>query len=231
MKRFYKKAEAGAVEDGYSIFLDGRPIRTPAKAPLVLPNEAIASEIASEWDKQGEMVDPATMPVMRYAATAIDRVTPQRDAVIQEISAFGGTDLVCYRAAYPEHLIEKQARAWDPLLQWLEQTYSVTLKVTTGVGYIAQEDAALEALVAIIAQQDDLRLAAIHDLVSLTGSLVVALAIMQGQLDAEQAHEISELDEGHIIDEWGADDEQIKRRENNKISLEAAVKFLKLCDQ
>ncbi|OUR77442.1 hypothetical protein A9Q83_10840 [Alphaproteobacteria bacterium 46_93_T64] len=231
MKRFYKKAEACAVDGGFSIVLDGRSIKTPAKAAFILPSLAIAEEVASEWDAQKDKVDPSTMPTMKYAATAIDRVTTQREKVIDEIAGFGATDLVCYRASYPEFLKTKQTDAWDPLLVWVKDTHGVTLRVTTGVGYIAQEDEALAKLRAIIDTQSDLQLSAIHDIVSLSGSLVVTLAVMSGILDAQQAFEVSELDETHIIEEWGEDAESAKRRKNNKVSLEAAIKFLNLCDQ
>lgn len=231
MKRFYKKAETVEVDDGFSVTLDGRPIKTPAKAPFVLPNAAIAAEIAVEWEAQTDKVDPETMPSMKYAATAIDRVMTQREKVIDEIVGFGGTDLVCYRATYPEHLVTKQTDAWDPLLVWLKETFSVSLNVTPGVGYIAQDDAGLAKLRSEIETQSDLQLAAIHDIVSLTGSLVVTLAVMRRKLNAEQAFGVSELDETHIIDEWGEDTESTKRRKNNKVSLNDAIKFLKLCDQ
>jgi len=231
MKRFYKKAEATKVENGFTVFLDGRPIKTPAKAPFVLPNLTVATEIASEWNAQTDKVDPSTMPAMKYAATAIDRVTTQREKVIEEIVGFGGTDLVCYRASYPEHLVTKQSEAWDPLLVWLKETFDASLNVTIGVGYVAQETSELTKLKTAIDAQSDLQLAAIHDIVSLTGSLVVTLAVMGGKLNAEQAFDISELDETHIIDEWGDDAESVKRRKNNKVSLNDAIKFLNLCGQ
>ena len=231
MKRFYKKAETVEVDDGFSVTLDGRPIKTPAKAPFVLPNAAIAAEIAVEWEAQADKVDPETMPSMKYAATAIDRVMTQREKVIDEIVGFGGTDLVCYRATYPEHLVTKQTDAWDPLLVWLKETFSVSLNVTLGVGYIEQDNAGLAKLRSEIETQSDLQLAAIHDIVSLTGSLVVTLAVMRRKLNADQAFDVSELDETHIIDEWGEDAESAKRRKNNKVSLNDAIKFLKLCDQ
>lgn len=231
MKRFYEKAEAGPVEFGFTVLLDGRPIKTPAKTAFVLPNQQMAIAIAAEWDAQENRIDPALMPFMQYAATAIDRVTTQRQVVIDEIAGFGGTDLVCYRASYPDRLVEKQSDAWNPLLIWLEETHSVILKTTPGLDHIAQETKSLGDMNAIIEKQNDMKLAAIHTIVSLTGSLVVTLAVIAGRLTAEQAFDVSELDETHTIEEWGADEEAELRRKNNKENLIAATKFLNLCDQ
>lgn len=231
MKRFYKSAEIAAHKDAYTVLLDSRPIKTPAKAELLLPTEALALSIAAEWDAQEETVEPLTMPSMRYAATAIDRVVPQREAVIAEITGFGETDLVCYRATFPEHLVKAQSDAWDPLVKWIDEIHQVQLKVIKGVGYTPQDPAAVLKMKSIIEAQSDLHLAAVHDVVSLTGSLVVTLAVLARQITAQDAFEISELDETHVIEQWGEDAEQVRRRSNNKTSLMAAAKFLELCDQ
>ncbi len=230
MKRFYKLAEAGPLENGYTILLDGRAIKTPAKQEFVVPSEKIAKEIANEWDAQIETVEPTTMPFMQYVATAIDRVTPQRETIIEDLSSYGGTDLVCYRATYPQKLIDKQSAAWDPLLKWLLETHGVSLKTTTGVAHVKQSEDALAMMKAILVDQSDFRLAAIHEIVTLTGSLVVTLAVMAKHINAQQAFEISELDETHTIEEWGEDAEAVTRRKNNKNSLAAATRFLSLCD-
>ncbi|MBE7636785.1 ATPase [Sneathiella sp. P13V-1] len=231
MKRFYKQATSGEVEEGFTVLLDGRAIKTPAKAPLVLPSVALADAIAAEWDAQEEDVAPKTMPLMRYAATAIDRVTPQRQQVIDDLAAYGETDLVCYRATYPEKLVSKQREAWDPLVDWVREAHDAELTVVEGVGYVAQDPKSLQQMKAVLEAQSDLQLAAIHDIVSLSGSLVVSLAVMAGKLDAEEAFEISELDETHVVEEWGEDSEAAERRINNKASLVSAVEFLKLCDR
>ncbi|MBO6825903.1 MAG: hypothetical protein JJ879_06855 [Sneathiella sp.] len=231
MKRFYKQVTAGDVDGGYSVFLDGRPIKTPAKSALVLASLPMAEAIAAEWDQQKEEVTPASMPLMRYAATAIDRVTPQRDKVIEDLSGYGDTDLVCYRATYPERLVQRQSEAWDPLVKWVADEHGVNLQVTAGVGYIKQDPKGLAKMKSVLEAQSDLHLAAIHDIVSLTGSLVVTLAVIAGRLNAEEAFEISELDETHVIEEWGEDAEAAARRKNNKASLVSAVEFLNLCDR
>ncbi len=230
MKRFYKTATTGELNGAFTVLLDERPIKTPAKEELLLPTEKLASAIAEEWESQEDIVKPFTMPAMRYAATAIDRVVPQRDAVIEEIAGFGDTDLVCYRASYPAALVEIQSAAWDPLVEWVAKSHDVKLQVTEGVGYVQQEAAALERMKSVIQAQSNLHLAAIHDVVNLTGSLVITLAVLAREVGAEKAFEISEIDETHVIEQWGEDAEQTKRRSNNKDSLVAAVKFLELCD-
>ncbi|WP_169546147.1 ATP12 family chaperone protein [Sneathiella aquimaris] len=230
MKRFYEKAEAGSLESGMTVLLDGRPIKTPAKEKLLLPSEQMAVAIANEWDAQDEKVDPSTMPCMQYAATAIDRVTTQRDAVIDEICGYGGTDLVCYRASYPAPLVKKQSKAWDPLLEWIKNEHDISLKTTTGLSHVKQDEAALERFRDLVQARNDFELAAIHTIVSLTGSMVVTLAVTDGHLDGEMAFEVSELDETHVIEEWGEDAEAALRRKNNKQSLLNAIRFLTLCD-
>jgi len=232
MKRFYKKADASEeAGTGFTVVLDGRPIKTPAKEAFIVPTLELAKAVAEEWDAQNDEIDPSTMPCMQFSATAIDRVTTQRDAVIDEITAYGGTDLVCYRASYPEPLVKKQTEAWDPLLIWLKDRYDLVLQTTTGIAHIEQDPLVLERFRAIIASHSDMKLAAIHTIVSLTGSLVVTLAVLEKHLDGEQAFEVSELDETHVIEEWGEDAEAAMRRKNNKQSLLNAIRFVTLCDQ
>lgn len=231
MKRFYKLAEAGPVDAGHTVLLDGRPITTPAKQPLIVPYKRLAEEIAREWDAQVETITPSTMPYMQYAATALDRVASQRDTIIEDLTQYGGTDLLCYRAEYPTALVQKQSAAWDPLLQWLKDRHGVSLTVTTGIAHVAQDEGVLSVMKTVLEAQSDLQLAAIHEIVSLTGSLVVTLAVIDQHLTAEQAFDISEIDETHIIEEWGEEAEAAERRKNNKNSLAAATEFLILCDQ
>lgn len=228
MKRFYKEVTAEEEGGAYSVLLDGRVIKTPAKAHLRLPTHALAEAIAEEWDAQETEIRPSKMPLMQAAATAIDRVTPQRDKVVDEISNFGETDLVCYRATYPTSLVAKQSAAWDPMLNWIEARHQVTLKVCEGVMHIPQPPEALEKMRSVVAAQNDMTLAPLHNITSLCGSLVIALAALDGHITAEKAFEISELDETHVMEFWGADAEAVNRRNKNKESLAASVRFLKL---
>lgn len=228
MKRFYKKATAEKEGGIFSVHLDGRVIKTPAKAHLHLPTKALAEAIAEEWDTQEEDINPASMLLMQAAATAIDRVTPQREKVIEEIAAYGGTDLVCYRATYPLGLVEKQSAAWDPMLEWVEARHGVHLETCQGIIHISQSDDALSKMQTIVAAQNDMTLAPLYNITSLCGSLVIALATLDGYITAEEAFEISELDETHVMENWGSDAEAVDRRNKNKESLAASVRFLNL---
>lgn len=228
MKRFYKKVTAEEAGGAYSVLLDGRVIKTPAKAPLRLPTFALAQAISEEWDAQETKIDPSAMPLMQAAATAIDRVTPQRDQVIEEISNYGGTDLVCYRAGYPTSLVAKQSAAWDPMLTWIEARHQVTLQVCQGVMHLPQPPEAIEKMRSVVAAQNDMTLAPLYNITSLCGSLVIALAALDGHITAEKAFEISELDETYVMELWGADAEAVNRRNKNKESLAASVRFLQL---
>ncbi|MCR9215244.1 MAG: ATPase [Proteobacteria bacterium] len=228
MNRIYKEVTVEGAGDAYTIQLDGRAIKTPAKSALLLPTRELAKAIAEEWDSQETKIDPASMPLMQAAATAIDRVTPQRKKVIQDIAAYGGTDLVCYRAEYPDSLVAKQSAAWDPLLQWIETRHQITLKTTNSIHHINQEEEALTKMLEIVGLQKDMTLSPLYNITALCGSLVVALAVLDGHVNAEEAFEISELDETHVMEQWGIDAEAMERRKNNKESLAASTRFLEL---
>jgi chaperone required for assembly of F1-ATPase len=206
-KRFWKAATAAPCEGGYHITLDGRNVKTPAKAALIVPTLPMAQAIAAEWDAQTGKIDPMTMPCTRSANAAIDKVAHQRDEVINLLAEYGGTDLLCYRASEPEGLIAAQQAAWDPVLDWAQQTYGITLVTGQGVMHIAQPQAALARLRAELAGLDDFALAAAHDLIALSGSLLLALAVMRGHLSAADAWNRSRVDEDWQIAQWGADDE------------------------
>ncbi|MEH6527500.1 MAG: ATP12 family protein [Sneathiella sp.] len=228
MKRFYENVTVDKAEAGYAIRLDKRPIKTPAKAPVFLPTEALAEAIADEWRSQKDKVEPAAMPLMQAAATAIDRVMTQRQKVIDDIVAYGGTDLICYRATYPASLISKQSDAWDPLIDWIKSRHGAHLKTTSSIAHITQDERQLEKLAAIVDAQEDMTLAPLYNITALCGSLVIGLAVLDGHLSADEAFDVSELDETHAIENWGADDEALIRRKNNKESLMASTRFLKL---
>lgn len=207
LKRFWKTAEAVPVEGGWEIRLDGRPVRTPAKARLVLPSRALAEAVAAEWaDQQGE-VDPLSMPMTRSANAAIDKVVPQRAEVAALIAAYGETDLCCYRAEVPEGLVARQVAAWDPMLDWAGSAFGAPLAVTVGVLPVTQPEASLEALQDRVAAEDAFALAALHDLVALTGSLVLGLAAAEGVLPGEEIWRRSRIDETWQEEQWGIDDE------------------------
>ncbi len=229
MKRFYRNAEIVAAEGGgYGVALDGKPIKTPAKEALTVPNAALATAIAAEWAAQDGEIRPARMPLTRLASTAIDRVAPQREFVVQQIAAYAGTDLVCYRAARPPELTARQQAMWQPLIDWAALRYEAPLEVTAGVIPIAQPPASLRAFAAAVAGHDDFALAALHLATGACGSLVIVLALREGRVDPDEAFAASQLDESFEIEAWGEDPEQAERRRALADDIAAAARFLSL---
>ncbi len=212
MKRFYRKVEVVPVTAGHAVALDGRPIKTPAKLSLVMPNAALAAAIAAEWEAQETEIRPAAMPLTRLASTAIDRVAPQRAEIVRQIADYAATDLVCYRAAHPPELAARQEAVWQPLLDWAVRRYDAPLEIAVGVIPIGQPAASLRAFADAVAEHDDWALAALHLVTGACGSLVIALALSEDRLDAAAAFAAAELDESFHIDAWGEDEEQAVRR-------------------
>ncbi|SFH16602.1 Chaperone required for the assembly of the F1-ATPase [Palleronia marisminoris] len=206
-KRFWKSAQTEPVEGGIRVLLDDKPIRTPAGESLVLPTEALAEAVAAEWDAQAKIVDPGSMPMTRTANSAIDKVAPQKAAVVAALAEYGGTDLLSYRAENPQALVLQQSQMWDPLLDWAEETFGARLVTTQGVMPVAQDAAALDRLVAPMHEMSKFRLAAFHDLVALSGSLVLAHAAAWGARSPVEVWDLSRLDEEWQAEEWGRDEE------------------------
>jgi chaperone required for assembly of F1-ATPase len=228
MKRVYREATTRQAGDVWGIALDGRPMRTPAKYELVVPSAALAAAIAAEWDAQQDDIRPATMPLTRLAATAIDRTRAQRDLVVAETANYASTDLVCYRAERPPELIARQQAEWQPLLDWAMLRYDASLAVTSGILPRPQSPAALKALAAVVATQDDFRLTALHTMTAACGSLVIALALLEGRFDAAAAFAVSQLDETFQIEAWGEDAEAAARRQGLAEDIAAAARFVVL---
>ncbi len=206
-KRFWNAAEVVEAGGGFGVRLDGRAVRTPAKAELVVPTQALAREIAAEWDAQEGEIVPATMPMTRAANAAIDRVAREQAAVAAMLAEYGSSDLLCYRAESPAELVARQAEAWDPLLDWAESVFSARLRTTTGVMHVAQDAAALERLHAEVRLLDIWALTAFHDLVCLSGSLVIGLAALRDQAPLEALWRASRIDESWQQEQWGSDEE------------------------
>ncbi|MFZ2007663.1 MAG: ATP12 family protein [Stellaceae bacterium] len=230
MKRVYKSVAIRAVDGGWGVTLDGRPLRTPAKRDLSMPSEALAAAIAAEWEAQAPDIRPETMPLTRLAATAIDRTAAERGKVVAEVAGYAGTDLLCYRAEHPPALVTRQEAAWQPLLDWAASRYDAGLAVTAGIVPKAQSPAALKAYAGAVAALDDFRLTALHAATGACGSLVIALALYERRLDAEAAFAASQLDETFQIERWGEDAEATKRRAALAADIEAAARFLALLD-
>ena len=227
-KRFWKTATVAETDGGYTVHLDARPVRTPAKAPLVVPTQLMAEAIAAEWDAQQEHVDPSTMPVTKGANAAIDKVSLQRDEVIAMLAEYGDSDLLCYRAAGPQALVQRQAENWDPQLDWAAEALGARLFVGEGVMHVPQTSRALTLLREELENLDDFALAAAHDLVSISGSLVLAIAVMRGALSVDEAWRLSRIDEHWQIEQWGEDDEATHNEKLKQQAFDDAARFFRL---
>ena len=224
-KRFWKEATAVEADTGWTVHLDGRPVRTPAKAPLVVPTRAMADAIAAEWDAQQETVDPNTMPVTRSANAAIDKVTHQFSEVAEMLTAYGDSDLLCYRATSPEALIQRQADRWDPLLDWAAQALDARLVPVSGVMHAPQDAQALANLAKRVARFTPFQLTAFHDLVSISGSLVLGFAATEGHMQGDALWSLARLDEEWQEEQWGEDDEATEQAALKKQAFGHAIRF------
>lgn len=226
-RRFYKEAGHAPVDGGFRLTLDGRPANTPARHPLVLPNEALAGAVAREWGAQDTEIDPATMPLTRLVNTAIDGVSLRREAVADDLCAYAQTDLLAYRASEPDRLVAAQAKAWDPILDWAYDALGVRLILSEGVMHVTQPAATIDALSQAVRRvEDPFRLTALHTLTTLTGSLIVALAVLHGHLSPASAWAAAHVDETYQADVWGRDEEAEERLAIRRIDFEAAAAML-----
>lgn len=228
MKRVYARAGSRAEGDGFAVTLDGRIARTPGGNALILPNAALAAALAAEWEAQTETIDRAAMPLNALAASVLDVPRRERASALREIAGYGETDLVCHRAALPETLIARQAAVWDPLLDWLAAETGARLAAVPGVLPIAHPPGALARLRARIEEFDDFGLAALRAMTAACGSLVIALALASGRLDARAAFAASRVDEDFQTERWGEDAEARARADRLAAEIAAAARFLGL---
>jgi chaperone required for assembly of F1-ATPase len=228
-RRFWTAANVVPEADGFAVHLDGRPVRTPRKAALLLPTEALAEAVADEWRAVEDKVDPSCMPFTRGANSAIDTVLPQHQAVVAALAEYGGSDLLCYRAVGPEALILRQSQAWDPILDWAEGALGAPLVITAGVIHVPQPKASLDALTQAVNALSPFQIAAFHDLVALSGSLVLALAVTRGRLAAEAAWSLSRIDEDWQTEQWGSDEEGVEVADLKRTDFLHADRFFSLC--
>lgn len=205
-KRFWKEARVEETPGGLVVKLDGRDIRTPGKKPLIMPTRSLAEAVKEEWAAQGEKIDPETMPVTRTINSAIDKVAPQRASVIELIAAYGDADLLCYRATSPDELVRRQSEAWDPLLDWSASALGARLQPVAGVIHRPQDPTALDRLAGQVQMLSDIELAAFHDLVSLSGSLIIALAVVHAVDKVDRLWLASRIDELWQEQQWGKDE-------------------------
>jgi len=228
MKRLYQRAAAIPMAGGHGVVLDGRLVKTPAARDLVVPSAALAAAVAAEWEAQQVEIRRERMPLTRLAGATIDRNATQREAIVRQVSHYAETDLVSYRASHPPALAARQHAVWQPLIDWAAERYGAPLMVTNGVIPASQPAASLDALAAVVAAQDDYALTALHAATAACGSLVIALALLEGRLDAGEAFAASQLDESFQIEAWGEDAEQAARRVALAAEVDAAARFTRL---
>ena len=231
MKRFYKDVAVISGEAAHEIQLDGRPVRTPARAALALPTARLAEAVAEEWRRQGDTVDPRSMPFTGLANGAIDQIAPNRESFAAGIANYGTSDLLCYRAEGPAQLVEREAAAWDPLLDWARRRYDVTFRVTQGIIPVDQPPETLERLDAAVKALDPFTLAGLSTLVTLSGSLVCGLAVVEGGHDADAIWTASEIDEAWEVEQWGEDAEAAARSARRREEFAMARRFCELVVQ
>jgi chaperone required for assembly of F1-ATPase len=229
VKRFWNRAEvvAGGAT-GWGVALDGRPLRTPARAVLKVPTEALARGIAAEWDGVAGEVKPGALPLTGLANAAVDRAGPELAA---QLAAYGESDLLCYRAEAPPDLVARQAAEWDPPIAWATQRFDVSIVVTAGIAHVAQPAATLARLRGAVMSLDPLRLAGLHPVVTVTGSLLLGLALLERALTAEQVWRAGALDELWQAEHWGDDPLAQQARDARHASLMAGARFLALLDR
>ena len=227
-KRFWTEVSVAEEAGTWRVLLDGRPLRTPSKTALDLPTEALARAMAEEWAAQDTVIDPRTMPVTRAANTAIDRVVPYRAEVVAMLASYGETDLLCHRADGPDTLVARQQEGWDPLLDWAHRDLGARLRPTIGILPVDQSPDALRRLSEALESYDAFGLTAVHDLVTLSGSLVLGLAVARGRLDADTGWTLSRIDEDFQIDQWGEDEEAATFAAAKRDDFRQALLFLQL---
>ena len=226
-KRFYTDVSVGEAEGGFTVLLDGRPIRTPARGLLLAPTRALAEAMVKEWAAQGAEIDPFSMPLTRLVNVALDRVAREAEAVRADVVNYAGTDMLLYRAEGPKGLTDRQQQHWDGVLRWLDEAHGARFYLAEGVLHVAQPEEALAAVRALVPEAP-LELAAVHSMTTLTGSALLALAVHAGQLDAEAAWAAAHVDEDWNISQWGEDEMAMARRAARRIEMDAAVGLLAL---
>ncbi len=226
-RRFYTAATVQPLGDGFAVLLDGRQAKTPGRNPLAVADRAVAEALAAEWQAQSERIDPATMPLTRIVHSAIDRVAREMEPVRAEIVKYAGSDLVCYRGEGPASLTAAQETAWDPVLAWARSALGARFVLAQGIVAVEQPAESLEAVRAALADLDPLSLAALHVVTTLTGSALIALAVLHGALGPEAAWAAAHVDEDWQMQQWGRDEMALSRRAARWREMQAACLILR----
>ena len=230
MKRFWKDVCVEQEGSGWGIRLDGRPVKTPARVALVVPADSLAEAIADEWRAVADTIDPRAMPMTGLANAAIDRVSPHREAFAERLARYAEADLGCYRAEGPAGLVERQEREWDKLLAWARRRYDVDFSTTSGLMHIEQPPPTVERLRHAVASLDSFQLAGLSPLVTLGGSLIAALAVLEKAITPDEAWDAVSIDEQWQLEQWGSDAEAEAAMENRRRDFFPGARFLELLD-
>ncbi|MDQ3481877.1 MAG: ATPase [Pseudomonadota bacterium] len=230
MKRFWKQAAVSEGNGGWGVKLDGKPLRTPGREPLIVPNLALAEAIADEWNIAEETVDPQAMPLTGLANAAIDRVAPDKEQCAAGLARYGESDLACYRADTPRALQERQEESWDKLLAWGRRHFDVDFVTTCGVTHVRQPEATIQRLAHAVATLDPFRLAGLSPLVTIGGSLIAALAVLEGAIGAQEAWDAVTIDDRWQLKHWGSDAEAETMLDARRRDFMAGAKFLELLE-
>lgn len=228
MKRFWKEVTVDGDGGSFAILLDGRPVNTPMREQLAVPTEALAEAIAEEWRAGDDVIDPRAMPLTGLANAAIDRVAADRATFARGLARYGESDLTCYRATGPQELVAVQEMAWDALLSWARRRYDVDFATTQGVTPVAQPAGTVEQLSHAAEALDAFHLAGLSPIVTIGGSLVAALALLEKAITAGQAWDAVSIDERWQIEQWGVDAEAEQAIENRHAAFMAGARFLEL---
>jgi len=225
-KRFYAEAGVGEAEGGFTVTLDGRPIKTPSGRIVTVPARDIADAIAAEWEAQRETIDPLTMPLTRFANSVVEAVVDRAELVADDVAKYLRSDLLFYRAGHPEGLVAREARHWDPVLFWAADALGAHFILAEGIMHVGQPDSAVQAARAAL-PSDPWSIAAIHVITTLTGSALLALALLNGVLDPDQVWAAAHVDEDWNAEQWGVDEEIAARRAARLIDFKAAIRILR----
>ena len=228
VRRFWDKVRIVENEGGYSITLDDQPLRTPGKRILVVPNHALAEALSTEWNCQNDTVEPSRIPLTRHANSTIDSGVLRRLEVIEDVVRYGATDLVCYRATDPAELIERQVTGWNPLVDWIASKCEIRLEIVSSILPVPQSQATMDGFRNAVSMFDDFPLTGLHAATAACGSLVIALGLAHGQLIAEEAWSLSQLEETYQRERWGQDADAINRRARLLTDIEVASRFMVL---
>jgi len=228
VKRVWKQADAVERDGGWGVELDGKPLRTPARDLLTVPTKALAEAIASEWNEVGDKIDPGTLPLTGLANAAVDRVAPDKEAFAKGVARYAEADLACYRAEGPSALVDRQTESWDALIGWGRRRFDVDFRTTRGIVHVDQPAATVDRLSHAVAALDPFRLAGLSPLVTISGSLLAALGVLEGTLMPDQAWDAVTVDDRWQLEQWGSDAEAEAAIDNRRRDFMAAARFLEL---